>query len=81
VVTWGEDPYVFVANDVGVWMSRDIASYDWFNISGNLPNAIVSDLVYHQKSGSLVAATYGRGIWWLTQEKLAAVIAAIPATS
>jgi len=78
VVTWGEDPYVFVANDVGVWMSRDIASNDWFNISGNLPNVVVSDLVYHRKSRSLVAATYGRGIWWLTQESLDAAIRALP---
>jgi hypothetical protein len=59
-------------------MSRDIASNAWFNISGNLPNVVVTDLVYHRKSRSLVAATYGRGIWWLTQEGLDAAIRALP---
>jgi hypothetical protein len=76
VVTWSQDaPYhVFVANDVGVWMSPNLADKKWVNISANLPNAIVTDLVYHHKSKSLVAATYGRSIWWLTKENLLKVL-------
>jgi hypothetical protein len=56
------EPYrLFVANDGGVWMTEDFAS--WIDISTTLPNAIVSDLVYHHRDRSLTAATYGRGIW------------------
>jgi photosystem II stability/assembly factor-like uncharacterized protein len=77
VVTWSGDPkakpikpsHVFVGNDVGVWMgTRDAekpSGWTWHDISGNLPNVIVTDLVYHRESYSLTAATYGRGIWHL----------------
>src|SRR5262249_47489734 len=52
-------PYrLFVASDVGVW--AEIDGY-WVHINGNLPNVVVSDLVYHDDSRTLVAATYGRG--------------------
>jgi hypothetical protein len=55
------EPYrLFIAGDVGVWAEMEKG---WLNISGNLPSVIVSDLVYHQKTGTLTAATYGRGIW------------------
>jgi photosystem II stability/assembly factor-like uncharacterized protein len=54
-------PYrLFVAGDVGVWAEMETG---WLNISGNLPNVVVSDLVYHHKDGTLTAATYGRGVW------------------
>ena len=39
--------------------------FQWVNITGNLPNVIVSDLVYHHDESALYAATYGRGIWRL----------------
>jgi photosystem II stability/assembly factor-like uncharacterized protein len=55
-------PYrLFVANDCGVWMTEDLAA--WTDVSTSLPNAMVSDLVYHHRDRSLTAATYGRGIW------------------
>ena len=41
------------------------ASFQWTNITGNLPNVIVSDLKYHQRDACLYASTYGRGIWRL----------------
>ena len=54
-------PYrLFVASDVGVW--AEIEGY-WVHINGNLPNVVVSDLVYHHRDRTLTAATYGRGIW------------------
>jgi hypothetical protein len=56
------EPYrLFVANDCGVWMTEDFAA--WTDISTTLPNAMISDLVYHHRDRSLTAATYGRGIW------------------
>ena len=61
-------PYrLFVAGDVGVGLEKDGV---WLNISGNLPNVVVSDLVYHHKDRTLTAATYGRGIWRLPCGKL-----------
>jgi photosystem II stability/assembly factor-like uncharacterized protein len=68
VVTWrSQEPYkVYVANDIGVWMSDDPVGehgFAWLDVSANLPNAIVSDLVYHEASDTLTAATYGRSIW------------------
>ena len=56
------EPYrLFVANDCGVWMTEDFAV--WTDISTTLPNAMISDLVYHHRNRCLIAATYGRGIW------------------
>ena len=58
------EPYrLFVANDCGVWMTEDFEA--WTDISTTLPNAMISDLVYHHRDRSLTAATYGRGIWRL----------------
>jgi photosystem II stability/assembly factor-like uncharacterized protein len=55
---------VFVANDCGVWAAG--AGFDkWSDISGNLPNVMLTALVYHQKDRVLLAATHGRGIWRL----------------
>ena len=54
-------PYrLFVSGDVGVWAEFKPG---WLNINGNLPNVVVSDLVYHHKDRTLTAATYGRGVW------------------
>jgi hypothetical protein len=54
-------PYrLFVASDLGVWALIDEF---WVHINGNLPNVVVSDLVYHHRDRTLTAATYGRGIW------------------
>jgi len=55
---------VYVANDAGVFL-LDTASGLWLNLTKNLPNAMVVDLVYHEKDGTLNAATYGRSIWRL----------------
>jgi hypothetical protein len=40
-------------------------SFQWTNITGNLPHVIVSQLVYHHQERYLYASTYGRGIWRL----------------
>jgi photosystem II stability/assembly factor-like uncharacterized protein len=55
---------VYVCNDVGVFVSTD-AGNTWFNLTRNLPNVMVIDLVYHEIDGTLSAATYGRSIWRL----------------
>lgn len=53
---------VYVCNDVGVFVSNDAAK-TWSNMTLNLPNVMVIDLVYHVSDGFLYAATYGRSIW------------------
>ena len=60
---------LFAAGDAGVFVLED---KDWVPISGNMPNVVVSDLVYHHKDQILTAATYGRGIWQLDVAKLKA---------
>lgn len=78
VVTWDENgEYMFVGNDAGVWalhtpggkVETTKGKYAWVDISANLPNAIVTDLVYHDKSKSLTAATYGRSLWCFKQDQ------------
>ena len=53
---------LFVANDVGVFVSANAGSA-WRNLTGNLPNVPVIDLVHHDATNTLLAATYGRSIW------------------
>jgi ligand-binding sensor domain-containing protein len=55
---------VYVGNDAGVFV-LDTRVGTWMNLTKNLPNAMVVDLVYHEKDGTLNAATYGRSIWRL----------------
>jgi photosystem II stability/assembly factor-like uncharacterized protein len=55
---------LFVAGDAGVFCSPDLGQ-SWINISRNLPNAMVVDLVYHDAERTLTAATYGRSLWRL----------------
>jgi photosystem II stability/assembly factor-like uncharacterized protein len=56
--------HVYVCNDVGVFVSHD-GGGSWQNLSRNLPNVPVVDIVYHQMEATLTAATYGRSIWRL----------------
>ena len=66
------EPYrAFVATDMGVFRgiwSAENQGYSWAPVIGNLPNSMVTDIVYHAKSHTLTAATYGRGIWRLALE-------------
>jgi photosystem II stability/assembly factor-like uncharacterized protein len=53
---------VYVGNDAGVFVSVDSGD-TWMNMTGNLPNAMVVDLVLQTKDSTLSAATYGRSLW------------------
>lgn len=53
---------VYVGNDAGVFVLATNTGR-WMNLTKNLPNAMVVDMVYHEKDGALSAATYGRSIW------------------
>jgi photosystem II stability/assembly factor-like uncharacterized protein len=62
VIRGDELDKVYVGNDAGVFVLDPVAG-TWMNLTKNLPNAMVIDLVYHDKDGTLSAATYGRSIW------------------
>ncbi len=53
---------VYVAADVGVYRSAD-AGASWSAFNNLLPNALVKDLVFHQPTRLLRAATQSRGVW------------------
>jgi photosystem II stability/assembly factor-like uncharacterized protein len=53
---------VYIGNDAGVFVSPDFGE-TWMNMTANLPNAMVVDLVLHEKDATLSAATYGRSLW------------------
>ncbi|HWO02140.1 MAG TPA: TIR domain-containing protein [Blastocatellia bacterium] len=55
---------VYVSSDAGVFVSTDRGD-TWQRLSGNLPNTLISDIVYHDANGALYAGTYGRSIWRL----------------
>jgi len=54
---------LYVGNDAGVFAWDSKAT--WMNLSRNLPHTMVVDLVLHEGSKTLFAATYGRSIWRL----------------
>ena len=64
VIRGDELDKVYVGNDAGVFV-LDTTSGRWMNLTKNLPNAMVVDMVYHERDGTLSAATYGRSIWRL----------------
>lgn len=57
------DPFrLFVGGDSGVWMHDGMR---WASVAGNMPNVVVSDLIFHHDDQILTAATFGRGMWRL----------------
>lgn len=55
---------VYVCGDARVFASIDRGN-TWMDLTRNLPNVRIVDLVYHEKENTLFAATYGRGLWRL----------------
>ncbi len=54
--------HLFVAADIGVFETLD-GGIDWQLLTANLPNVPVTDLDFHPPTNTLVAATYGRGLY------------------
>ena len=55
---------IYVCNDAGVFVSTN-GGATWKNLSRNLPHVMVVDLVYHEPTQTLYAATYGRSLFKL----------------
>jgi len=53
---------LFVASDIGVFETLD-GGNSWVLLSNDFPNVPVTDLDYHEPTNTLVAATYGRGLY------------------
>lgn len=62
---------LYVATDVGVFGTRAGGhGAGWFAVGGDaLPLAPVTDIEYHDESQLLTAATFGRGIYQISQER------------
>jgi photosystem II stability/assembly factor-like uncharacterized protein len=58
----GSNDDVFIGTDFGVYY-RNASMTDWASFTTGLPNVIVHDLEIHNSSNTLIAATYGRGVW------------------
>ena len=55
---------LYVCNDAGVFVTKDKGK-KWLNVTSNLPNMMVVDIVYQEQTRTLLAGTYGRSIWKL----------------
>jgi photosystem II stability/assembly factor-like uncharacterized protein len=55
---------IYVCGDAGMFVSHNEGGA-WENLTGNLPNVMVIDLVFHESDRTLTAATYGRSFWRL----------------
>jgi hypothetical protein len=62
--TVSSDDAVLVGGYGGVFeLPNQAQTNGWVKFGAGLPNAVVSQLVYDPLSDTLVAATYGRGVW------------------
>lgn len=50
---------LWVCNDAGVFVTKN-GGTTWSNATANLPDVMIVDLVYHTRTRTLFAATYGR---------------------
>ncbi len=58
----GTNDDLYVGTDVGVYYKNNTMT-DWIPYMTGLPNVVVKELEIHYSSGTISAATYGRGIW------------------
>lgn len=56
---------IFIGTDIGVFQSNDNGR-NWVRLGNNFPSVSVLQMEYHQPSGSVIAATHGRGVYRLT---------------
>jgi uncharacterized protein (TIGR03437 family) len=66
---------LYVGTDEGVFVSFNAGAL-WTEISSNLPPARITDIVFRQPGNTLVAATFGRGIYTTSTAGLAAGVIA-----
>ena len=69
---------LYLANDVGVYTSRDLGA-TWYPLGTGMPPVPVADLTLHNASRTLVAATHGRSQWTLDLHDLPVAVGPAPA--
>ena len=58
----GANDDLYIGTDVGVYY-KDNTMTEWIPFNDGLPNVIVKELEIHYSTGTISAATFGRGIW------------------
>ena len=53
---------LIVGSDLGVYLTKD-GGATWFRLGRYLPKVPIMDLRVHEPTGTLYAATFGRGMW------------------
>lgn len=58
-----DNSVLYAGTDVGVFVSLSTGD-SWYYLGSGLPNVPVTDLVIHENDRKLVAATFGRSMYW-----------------
>ena len=58
----GANDDLYIGTDIGVYYKNKNMT-EWIPFNDGLPNVIVKELEIHKTSGTISAATYGRGVW------------------
>lgn len=62
IIDYNKDSTLFVGTDAGVYYTTRLGA-SWVQLGTGLPNSPVFDLIYHQASFKLIAATHGRSMF------------------
>ncbi|MBP9096847.1 MAG: T9SS type A sorting domain-containing protein, partial [Ignavibacteria bacterium] len=73
IIDYNKDSTLFVGTDAGVYYTTRLGA-SWVQLGTGLPNSPVFDLIYHQASFKLVAATHGRSMFEVDISNLPSVI-------
>ena len=68
---------LFLATDIGVYATDDLG-VDWYPLGSGLPLQTVFDLVLHDGTRTLIAATHGRGQWKIDLSGMAVAVGPAP---
>ena len=65
----GSNDALYIGTDIGVYYKNNSMS-EWIPFNDGLPNVIVKELEIQINTGTISAATYGRGVWQSTLSTL-----------
>ena len=65
----GSNDALYIGTDIGVYYKNNSMS-EWMPFNDGLPNVIVKELEIQINTGTISAATYGRGVWQSTLSTL-----------
>ncbi len=67
--------HIWIGTDIGVFETTDSGA-NWARLGNGMPKVAVFMVRYHTASGTLVAATHGRGIYRLTTARASTTVSA-----